>query len=71
MVAPKLPRTCEALRAAMLKAARTLQDEGGPDAIGLRAIARRVGVSPSAVYRYFPGRDRLLAALVVEGRTPF
>jgi len=33
-----------ALRPALIAAARALLDEGGPDAVGLREAARRVGV---------------------------
>lgn len=40
--------------------------EVGPAALSLRAIARDVGVVSSAVYRYFPSRDDLLTALIVE-----
>lgn len=38
----------------------------GVDALSLRAISRALGMAPSAVYRYFPDRDALLAALVVD-----
>lgn len=40
--------------------------EVGPAALSLRAIARDVGLVSSAVYRYFPSRDDLLTALIVE-----
>lgn len=40
--------------------------EVGPAALSLRAIARDVGMVSSAVYRYFPSRDHLLTALIVE-----
>jgi len=40
--------------------------EVGPAALSLRAIAREVGMVSSAVYRYFPSRDDLLTALIVE-----
>ena len=52
---------------------RTIQEtarrhlaEVGPAALSLRAIAREVGMVSSAVYRYFPSRDELLTALIVE-----
>lgn len=38
----------------------------GPTELSLRAVARELGVVPSAVYRYFDGRDALLTALIVE-----
>jgi AcrR family transcriptional regulator len=40
--------------------------EVGPAALSLRAIARDVGMVSSAVYRYFPSRDELLTALIIE-----
>jgi AcrR family transcriptional regulator len=40
----------------------------GAGALSLRAVARELGlVSASALYRYFPGRDALLTALIVDG----
>lgn len=40
--------------------------EGGAAAVSLNAIARAMGMSPAALYRYFASRDALLAELVVE-----
>jgi AcrR family transcriptional regulator len=40
--------------------------QDGPD-ISLRAVARDVGLVSSAVYRYFPSRDDLLTALIIDG----
>ncbi len=37
---------------------------GGPAALSLNAIAREIGLSGPAIYRYFSGRDELLAELV-------
>jgi AcrR family transcriptional regulator len=48
-------------------AARTQLAEGGPAGISLRAIARQLGMTPSAVHYYFPGRGALLDALIVDG----
>jgi AcrR family transcriptional regulator len=56
-----------ALGPALIAAARALLDEGGPDAVGLREAARRVGVSPTATYRHFQDKEALLAALAVDG----
>jgi AcrR family transcriptional regulator len=39
--------------------------EGGAAAVSLNAIARAMGMSPAALYRYFDSRDALLAELVV------
>jgi AcrR family transcriptional regulator len=50
----------------ILTAARRQLAEHGSAALSLRAVAREVGMVSSAVYRYFPSRDRLLTALIVE-----
>lgn len=51
--------------AAIRAAAATELEEQGAAALSLRSVARRVGLAPSALYRYFPGRDDLLTDLVV------
>ncbi len=38
----------------------------GAAALSLRAVAREVGMASSAVYRYFPSREALLTALIVD-----
>jgi AcrR family transcriptional regulator len=43
--------------------ARRLLVAGGPSAISLRAISREMGMTTSALYRYFAGLDALVAAL--------
>jgi AcrR family transcriptional regulator len=40
---------------------------GGPAGISLRAIARDLGMTASAVHYYFPSRQALLDALIVDG----
>ena len=47
--------------------ARAQLAAGGPTAISLRAIARQLGMTPSAVHYYFPGREALIDALIVDG----
>ncbi|GAA4759155.1 TetR/AcrR family transcriptional regulator [Nocardioides endophyticus] len=51
---------------AILERARAQLAEVGPAALSVRQIARDVGLVSSAVYRYFPSRDELLTALIVE-----
>jgi AcrR family transcriptional regulator len=46
-------------------ARRQLAEVGAP-ALSLRAVARELGMVSSAVYRYFPSRDDLLTALIIE-----
>lgn len=56
-----------ALREALIAAGmRALEGQAGAD-LSLRELAREVGVSPAAVYRHFPNKDALLAALGREG----
>jgi AcrR family transcriptional regulator len=40
--------------------------EGGPAALSLNGIAKAMGMSGPALYRYFGSRDELLATLVTE-----
>ena len=42
-------------------------EKQGVEALKLRALARRTGVSHNAPYRHFSGSEALLAALAVEG----
>ena len=51
------------LRHALLAAGIELAREGGPDAVVLREVTRRVGVSPNAAYRHFADREALLTAV--------
>ncbi|HEY0717584.1 MAG TPA: TetR/AcrR family transcriptional regulator [Streptosporangiaceae bacterium] len=39
---------------------------GGAGSVSLNAIARAMGMSPAALYRYFASRDALLAELVAD-----
>lgn len=55
----------EQTRAIRARARAQLADVG-PAALSVRQIARDVGMVSSAVYRYFPSRDDLLTALIVE-----
>jgi AcrR family transcriptional regulator len=55
------------LRDVLLSEARRLLATEGPQAITLRGLAKRAGVSHSAPLRHFPDRDALLDALAAEG----
>lgn len=55
------------LRAALVQAGLRLLEERQGDDIGLREVARAVGVSATAVYRHFPDKAALLRALSAEG----
>ncbi len=54
------------LRAALLEVALDLAREGGPAAVSLREVTRRVGVSPAAAYRHVRDREALLRAAAQE-----
>jgi AcrR family transcriptional regulator len=41
--------------------------EFGATGLSLRAVTRDMGMVSSAVYRYFPSRDELLTALIIDG----
>ena len=56
------------LRAALLEAALTLLLESGPDALSLRRVAERAGVSSSAPYNHFRNKGALLAELASDRR---
>ena len=55
------------LRAALIAEGLRLLTIGDVEHLSLREIARNVGVSPTAVYRHFPDKQALLAALAMEG----
>ncbi len=38
----------------------------GAQGLSLRAVARELGMVSSALYRYFPSRDDLLTALIID-----
>lgn len=47
-------------------AARRQLAEHGAHQLSLRAVAKELGMVSSAIYRYFPSRDQLLTALIIE-----
>lgn len=55
------------LRRAVLDAAVTVVIERGPDAISMRDLARRAGVSHAAPAHHFGDRAGLLTAIAVQG----
>lgn len=55
------------LRAALIEAGLTLLETRAADDLGLREVARSVGVSPTAIYRHFPDKRALMVALAAEG----
>jgi AcrR family transcriptional regulator len=61
--------TAAMTRQALLDAAGALLDTGGPDAVTLREVGARTGVSLSAPYRHFENKDTLLTALATNAMT--
>jgi AcrR family transcriptional regulator len=53
-------------RAMLQEAVRTIQTEG-VDALTLRGVGERLGVSRTALYRHFADKQALLAAVAAEG----
>ena len=47
-------------------AARRQLAAAGAEALSLRAVSRELGMVSSALYRYFPSRDDLLTALIID-----
>ena len=46
--------------------ARRQMAEAGSSVLSLRAVARQLGMVSSGIYRYFPSRDHLLTALIID-----
>lgn len=59
-------RLREATVTEIKQAARSTLATDGPAGLSLRAIARAMGLSAPALYRYFPSRDDLVAALCAD-----
>jgi AcrR family transcriptional regulator len=59
-------RRLAARHGAIIAAARAAASEGGMAAVQIAPVARRAGVAAGTVYRYFPGKADLIAALVAE-----
>jgi AcrR family transcriptional regulator len=55
------------LRQALIQAAVRTIDRDGVDALTLRSVGAALGVSRTALYRHFPDKETLLAAVAAEG----
>lgn len=55
-----------ARRDAIVNAARDVASEGGMAAVQIVPVAQRAGIAAGTVYRYFPGKIDLVAALLGE-----
>jgi len=67
---PALPsrreRARDATTAEIKDTARALLVTRGPDALTVRAIAREMGLTPPALYRYFGGHEELVTAMCLD-----
>jgi len=59
-------RRLAARHAAIIAAAHDAASEGGMAAVQIAAVAQRAGIAAGTVYRYFPGKIDLVAALLTE-----
>jgi AcrR family transcriptional regulator len=57
-------RRLVARQEAILEAARALAAEGGMAAVQIAPVAARAGIAAGTVYRYFPSKSELVAAVV-------
>ncbi|MFJ2586899.1 TetR/AcrR family transcriptional regulator [Streptomyces sp. NPDC087538] len=53
-------------RLALVRAARELLEGGDAEAVTFTAVARATGLARNSLYKYFPGRPELLAAVVED-----
>ncbi|GAC1306791.1 MAG: TetR/AcrR family transcriptional regulator [Acidimicrobiales bacterium] len=65
------PRTARArarieLTSEIRDVARRQLAEHGADGLSLRAVSREMGMVSSALYRYYPSREELLTALIID-----
>ena len=51
----------------IFKAARRLFDEKGLEGVSLRNVAKKIGITPMAIYRHFEDKEALIDALVLDG----
>jgi AcrR family transcriptional regulator len=70
---PTAPRAATARQRARAELTREIKEEArrqlavaGVGGLSLRAVASELGMVSSALYRYFPSRDDLLTALIVD-----
>lgn len=56
------------LREALIKSGLELARSGGVEALGIRELARAVGVTPNAIYRHFTNHDDLVACIALAAQ---
>jgi AcrR family transcriptional regulator len=63
--------SAEGTRAASVRAARRLLEESGPEALTMRRIAAELGIQAPSLYKHFPDKRALEAAVIAEGLREF
>src|SRR5512133_1774189 len=71
MVRPIKKRQIPNLQDAIKETAWKQIAQFGAPALSLRAIARELKITAPAIYNYFPDRDALVTALIVDAFTSF
>ncbi len=71
MVRPTLKKQIPNLQEAIKETAWKQIAEFGAPALSLRAIARELKITAPAIYNYFPDRDALVTALIIDAYTSF
>ena len=71
MVRPTLKKQIPNLQQAIKDAAWKHIAKFGAPALSLRAIARDLKITAPAIYNYFPDRDALVTALIIDAYTSF
>ena len=71
MARPKRTAQIADLQEAIKETAWKQIAEFGAPALSLRAIARDLGITAPAIYNYFPSRDELVTALIIDAYTSF
>jgi AcrR family transcriptional regulator len=59
------------LRDALVQAAFQEAEQGGPEAVSIKALAKKLGVSQPAPYKHFADREALLATVTAEAFRQF
>lgn len=71
MVRPSKKTQIPNLHEAIKEAAWKQISESGAAALSLRAVARELNITAPAIYNYFPDRDALVTALIIDAYTSF
>jgi AcrR family transcriptional regulator len=51
----------------VVEAARDLLESEGPEALTMRRLAERLGIRAPSLYKHFPDKDAIEAAIIAEG----